>query len=329
MEYFVSSYPGGARLGMSVVNRDDPSMPKMGNTIVDSVENTGYSTRNGVQAGDFIVSVNDQYVAFSPNTEVVRLLQGIIKDQKELKIRFARARPSDWQQIQRSGEVAIKEGSLSKLGQGLFKKWSMRYFKVTRETFSSSVDSVLKAKYDVDEIGRPRIAAGYPLHQGVFEIRCGDKDMILQSNSSESRDQWMHAIECALEKTFFQPLSSQHSGQQNVQNMQAQRPAPSVPQAPINELSDGVEAYLRMGREAIRNNKAHLGATSAETSISSSHTSPEERGVYKILSLSRVQAIGGPDTVISLAPNFQNPADLQPALLDYDFSLEQRALEHR
>ncbi|GBG26911.1 Hypothetical Protein FCC1311_031342 [Hondaea fermentalgiana] len=330
MEYFTVSYPAGARLSMSVVGREDAALPRLGNTVVDGVEAPGYSHDGGVQRGDFIVSVNDQYVAFTGNAEVVRLLQSIMKDQKELSIRFARPKESEWKRINGSSEHPIREGSINKLHQGLFKKWNSRHFKVTRETFSSSVDSVLKNKFDVDgDIGRPRLATGYPLHQGVFELRCGEKDVILQTNSTEQRDLWMHAIECAIEKTFFQPLPSQHTSR----NGQAYVPNSRPPLPPPTEQStDGMEAYLRMGREAILSNQNASNGGGPRQVRASSHgdgSSAAETGVYKILSLSSVQAIGGPDTIISLAPNFTNPADLAPALVDYDFSLEMKALEKR
>jgi len=318
MDYFQVTFPAGARLGMSVISREDSSLPVLGNTVVDSVEDNGFAKEGNVERGDFILSVNDRYVAFDSNAEVIKLLKSFIQDNQTLKIYFCRPNQFDWQQIQRPGtENPIKEGMIQKLHSGIFKKWNTRTLCVSRENLSYSYEGVTKGKFSVErEVGHPKVAVGYPHQQGVFEFRCGDKDLVIQTNNPHTRNMWMHAIDTALNKTFFQPL-------------RANAPAPAPAVQPNNSSNnDASEAYLRMGRSALL--KQQSGGASARTlqRRSSGSGSQLEGAIYKILSLSKVQAAAGPDNIVSL-DGIPDPSKIIPALIDYDYSLEQRVLAQK
>lgn len=361
MDYLSVTYPGGTRLGMSIVNRDDPATPVLGNTVVDSVEAAGHSADGGVQRGDFIVSVNEQYVAFDANLDVVHLLQGVIKGQRELVIVFARPNHFHWEQILKTPHAAVKEGMVNKLHQGIFKKWNARTLKVTRETLSYSYDGVLKGKYSVEaEVGAPRVAVGYPLAQGVFEVHCGEKDFVLQTNSTRSRNMWMHAIQCAANKAFEGPLRGRAAAGAGVGAASAAagagvgaaagRGAAGMVQSPTSrstrmtganghEMDAGTEAYLRMGRAALMRQQGNggagaggpgavgtAGAGRAASASASASANSNPNAVYKMLGLSKVQAVAGPDNVVSL-DGIKDPSSMSPALVDYDFHLENSILE--
>jgi len=322
------TYPAGARLGMSVIKRDDEGSPLLGSTLIESVESTGYSKIGGVQAGDFIMSVNEQYVAFQPNVEVVQLLQRDLREQKEITIYFARPNRMEWQQICSSGEVPIREGTVNKLQTGIFRKWNSRELRLTRTHLHYLADGATKGKYSVDgELGWPKLAAGYPLHQGVFEMKCGDKDFVIQTHSPHARNLWLHALECALNKTFNRPLPGSYGGGGGVIQAPPHVQIPNQNRASQSYDDPSQSSYLKLGSSNVLENgngHAHAHATHHSPKVSSSAQGANQ-GVYKILSLSRVQAVAGPDTVIKLE-GVKDPISIAPALLDYDFQLEERVL---
>lgn len=336
MDYLSVTYPAGAKLGMSVVSREDPVLPTLGNTVVDSVDAQGLSRQGGVQQGDYILSVNEQYVAFEPNTEVVRLLKAAISEAKPLSIYFSRPNPFDWAQVQRSIETPVREGVISRMQEGLFsKKWQQRTLKVTRETLDFSSEGTLKNKYALEsEVGRPRVAAGYPASQGVFELRCVDKDMVLQSNSTHGRNLWMHAIDCAKEKAFAKPLPA-GSGPSPMSAQAQQRPLSLQPQPtaaprPLPSTSaDGIDAYLEIGRAALlKSATSDPSASAGPGTLARKPSSQNMAGLtaaYKVLSLSKVQAVAGPGNAVSLE-GVQDPTKVAIALVDYDFKLENDVL---
>ncbi|CAK9068635.1 PH domain-containing protein, partial [Durusdinium trenchii] len=339
MDYFKVTYPAGSKLGMSIINRDDPSLPIFGNTMVDSVDPNGLSQKGGLEKGDFVLSVNGQYVAFDSNLDVVHLLQSLMTEHNELEIYFARPNSLEWSQIQRSMDAPIKEGMVNKLHQGLFKKWNRRNLRVTREVVDYSSDGVMKARYSVEtEVGPPKVAAGYPSQQGVFEFRCGDKEFVLQTNSTHSRNTWMHAIDCALQKTFHKPLLGTHStpGANISPNSPSSR-AQHRPNGGARDVDDGMEAYLRIGRNALLNQAPVPGTLGGSQSGSSAPARPDPRGspkatggasgpsAYRVLSLAKLEVLSGPSNVVKLK-DVRDPSRVTPSLIDYDFALEEKVL---
>lgn len=83
------TYPAGSKLGLSVIQADSNSKG-MGNTMVDSVEATGQSQAGGVRQGDTLVSINDRYIAFEPNTETVTELRRVMQANQNLVVYFSR-----------------------------------------------------------------------------------------------------------------------------------------------------------------------------------------------------------------------------------------------
>jgi len=212
---------------------------------------------------------------------------------------------TEWESIHRSGGAPIREGMVQKLHQGIFKKWNPRNVSLTRETFCYYADGVLKGKFMLEsQIGRPKVAAGYSNSLGVFEIRVGEKDFVLQTNSVHSRNLWMHGVDCALNKVFASPPPF--------------APPPIRPYSTSSVLVEQ-DAYLRLGRSAIPK------AGSARNLVKNASSSSNELGLYKMLSLCKVNATHGPDNLIPM-DGVKDPSTIVPALIEYDFMLEERVL---
>jgi C-terminal processing protease CtpA/Prc len=120
MDYILVSYQPGAKLALSLISRTEDSLPAMGNSVVNAVESGGTSFANGVHPNDFLLSINEQYLAFNPLSEIVKIVQNLIGNKIPLSVYYARPNPTKWEKLHRDSTEDIMKGKLMKLNEVSF-----------------------------------------------------------------------------------------------------------------------------------------------------------------------------------------------------------------
>jgi len=200
--YYSVTFSQGS-LGVSLIGRDPArrDCPLLGNTLVDGLQSSsggypGQAERGGVKVGDFLVSLNNEYVAFSDNAAVVDMIMNF---PRPLVVQFCRPLRNAWQKLLASESACIRTGTLHKPA-GWLGKLQPRYCKLSRSTFSYYSAGTLKKRLSMRDILGTKNNGSEG--ENSFVVTSSEKDINFVAETPMDKILWLHAVDCARKHTF-------------------------------------------------------------------------------------------------------------------------------
>mmetsp|Transcript_3378 Transcript_3378/g.4015 ORF Transcript_3378/g.4015 Transcript_3378/m.4015 type:complete len:342 (-) Transcript_3378:1105-2130(-) len=337
MDYYSVDFAAGTKLGISVICRSS-TQPLLGTTLVESVaDKNSFAYVQGIRRGDFLVSVNGHYVSNIAHSKCIDILKSQLEKRIEIRIQLCRPNYFEWQQIRNDMNEIVHEGILQKQS-GILKRWSPRYVKVTRETFSYYVDGAMKRKISVGDLRF--IKSPYRANSSQFGLIAGGKEMEFDAQDEGSANLWKHAIECAVNRAFDKDLPIEYHSRNRkydqTHSSEEQVPSSSQPNStqPLNT------SYLNVGKQSPNsahpnfppvsgrpnppNGKLYAGQTSngaGPNAASNMYKNP-----YWMLLQCKIATGTGPEGAVFVG-NVPNPASMKWTVPEYQFIVEKKVLE--
>ena len=312
MNYYSVFYEPRTELDFKIIKRTEENGPFIGKFLITDVKRGGKSALQGVQNGDYILSINSHYVAFSDINEVHNNINSKISKNMSLCIYFIRIDPTTWLKLQENADLYIKEGSVNRLSSGLFKKWIKKDLKLSTKHLSFYENNLLKEKASVEtDINSPQLAMGHSHNQGVFCIDFLNRSYSISTGSSHACNLWMHAIDSCINKAFDKPLN----------NFQLLFPLDSqASNRSSRSLENSNNAYLQLGRSKLVNSTKHLVRRSTNGNIFGD-------SAQRLVSLVKVKVTSKPLIEIDF-DEIIDPSLISISYVEYNFELEQKVLNY-
>lgn len=245
--------------------------------------------------------------------QCVQRMKHYMNKEEGLVVRFCRVNPLEWTQIHRNKDATIREGMIQKHA-GILRRWSPRYFKLTREALSYSAEGTLRKRIPVEELHVPMSPSPKSSSGGLggqFEIIAAGRELVLDASDEKSVNLWKHAINCAAWKAFEHDISQQ--GHQQNQHS-------AIPPQVQQQQQQMLQSYSQHPPPVMPTMSNGFGSSHA---TGHSH----QKNPYWILQSCKLKVNADPSfTKSSVTSNVPDPRRIEFPNVEYNFELERKVL---